>query len=66
MVLALGKGRVLRRGVKETLRGALRLTMHLLLLALPLHFVAHLPLLRQRLLPLLLPDQWEWGQTSQS
>jgi hypothetical protein len=65
MVLALGKGRMLRRGLKETLREALRVTMHLLLLASLLRSVGHLLPQRQRLLPLLLPDQWEWGQTSQ-
>jgi hypothetical protein len=65
MFLVLGKGRTLRRGLKEMLREVLRVTMHLLLLASPLRFVGHLLPQRQRLLRLLLPDQWEWGQTSQ-
>jgi hypothetical protein len=43
MVLALGKGRTLKRGLRGALRRALRVTMHLIVLASPLRFVGHLP-----------------------
>jgi hypothetical protein len=59
MVLVLGKGRRLRRGVKVTLRGVLRVTMHLIVLASPLRFVGHLPPQQQRQQQRQQPDQWE-------